>query len=182
MKTIVKTITAVSLAALAASAFAAQQLSFGQLDGITAGELGLTLSSASQTSTANNAPAEATQSDPVVNTNATAGATTGFSPGLVGVSVDAGGGSSAGFGGSTFGGHAVSNAGQISYGSASGTHAAAGGGGSGAELGFANIDSSANASPWHTGGHASADVGVVSFWGPASANAHASTTSAAINF
>jgi hypothetical protein len=180
MKTIVKFITAFSLAGLAASAFAAQQLSFGQLDGITAG-VGTRVPVASPNTNTNTSTDGTSQGDdPVVLTSASAHARTSHRGGLAGVSVDVGGGASTSYGGSTFGGHSTSGAGQISSHSASGTLATAGGGGSG-NLGFAKIDSRANASPYHTGGGASAQVSAVSFHhGAASAGASASTTSGLI--
>jgi hypothetical protein len=170
MKTIVKAITTACLAALSASAFAAQQLSPSQLDGITAGSGNFVMPTKTQPA---GDPAPAPGPGPIASTqdHSGSGGHGSASGGLHFAYTDAGarasGGDGAlavaktgqGVGNDGGGGYSKSVAGQVTqsrhHSSLSGTATGASGESSGGNTG-AIIESQANASPYHTGGNAEA--------------------------
>jgi hypothetical protein len=183
MKTIVKTITAVSLVALAAPAFAAQELSSGQLDGITAGYVALTPAYATSGGSQGTQADATSSADPFVATSADGKANTYGKKGTAIVILNNGGGVH----GTSFGGKSESTAiikldGKGSH--SKGHHskgpsnvfanAEAGGGGSGNGGGVATIDTQAKATPYKAGSSADVFVTASGYHG-ASAGASSST-------
>jgi hypothetical protein len=166
MKTIVKSITTACLAALSASAFAAQQLSPSQLDGITAaGFMGKAATpQVVETQSVNSAPNNVQHSGSGYSGSGHSG---GLHFAYTDADANASGGDGAlavaktgqGVGDDGGGGYSKSVAGQVTVGrrhsSLSGTGTGASGGSSGGNTG-AIIESQANASPYHTGGNAKA--------------------------